>query len=72
MGQPVVHFEIGCRDREATEKFFTDLFGWGVTLRYGLSAFHPFGKRSLASSSEMAGTMMTSSPSFQLTGVATW
>jgi predicted enzyme related to lactoylglutathione lyase len=28
MGQPVVHFEIGCRDREKTEKFFGELFGW--------------------------------------------
>ena len=30
MGQPVVHFEIGCRDRAKTEKFFTDLFGWHI------------------------------------------
>lgn len=28
MGQPVVHFEIGCRDRAKTERFFADLFGW--------------------------------------------
>ena len=28
MGQPVVHFEIGCRDRAKTERFFGDLFGW--------------------------------------------
>lgn len=28
MGQPVVHFEIGCRDRAKTERFFSDLFGW--------------------------------------------
>ena len=46
-------------------------FGWGVTRRYGLRAFQPLGKRSLASSSLTAGTMMTSSPSVQLTGVAT-
>jgi len=25
---PVVHFEIGCRDRAKTERFFADLFGW--------------------------------------------
>jgi len=25
---PVVHFEIGCRDRAKTERFFGDLFGW--------------------------------------------
>jgi predicted enzyme related to lactoylglutathione lyase len=30
MGQPVVHFEIGCRDRAKTERFFTDLFGWHI------------------------------------------
>jgi predicted enzyme related to lactoylglutathione lyase len=28
MGQPVVHFEIGCRDRERSERFFGELFGW--------------------------------------------
>jgi uncharacterized protein len=31
MGQPVVHFEIGCRDRERTERFFSDLFGWSIS-----------------------------------------
>jgi len=30
MGQPVVHFEIGCRDRAKTARFFTDLFGWRI------------------------------------------
>ena len=30
MGHPVVHFEIGCRDREKTERFFGDLFGWRI------------------------------------------
>lgn len=28
VAHPVVHFEIGCRDRAKTERFFTDLFGW--------------------------------------------
>ena len=28
MGQPVVHFEIGCRDRAKTAAFFSQLFGW--------------------------------------------
>lgn len=28
MGQPVVHFEIGCRDHPRTVAFFSDLFGW--------------------------------------------
>jgi predicted enzyme related to lactoylglutathione lyase len=30
MGQPVVHFEIGCRDQAKTEAFFADLFGWSI------------------------------------------
>lgn len=28
MGQPVVHFEIGCRDNGKTADFFARLFGW--------------------------------------------
>jgi predicted enzyme related to lactoylglutathione lyase len=28
MGQPVVHFEIGCRDRVKTAAFFSQLCGW--------------------------------------------
>jgi len=28
MGQPVVHFEIGCRDKEKTVEFFSKLFDW--------------------------------------------
>jgi uncharacterized protein len=28
MGQPVVHFEIGCRDSGRTGDFFERLFGW--------------------------------------------
>jgi len=36
-----------------------------------LSARQPFGNFAFASSSLTAGTMMTSSPCFQLTGVAT-
>ena len=28
MGQPVVHFEIGCRDRGKTAEFFAQLFDW--------------------------------------------
>jgi predicted enzyme related to lactoylglutathione lyase len=30
MANPVVHFEIGCRDSEKTQKFFSDLFGWSI------------------------------------------
>ena len=28
MAHPVVHFEIGCRDSQATQNFYKDLFGW--------------------------------------------
>ena len=31
MGRPVIHFEIGCRDKERTKAFFSELFGWGVS-----------------------------------------
>jgi predicted enzyme related to lactoylglutathione lyase len=30
MGQPVVHFEIGCRDSAKTADFFSGLFGWNM------------------------------------------
>jgi predicted enzyme related to lactoylglutathione lyase len=28
MGQPVVHFEIGCRDSARTQEFYAKLFDW--------------------------------------------
>ena len=31
MANPVVHFDIGCRDREKTNEFYTSLFGWTTT-----------------------------------------
>lgn len=31
MGQPVVHFEIGCRDGARTTDFYTKLFNWNIT-----------------------------------------
>jgi len=30
MGKPVVHFEIGCRDRDKTEQFYASLFDWSI------------------------------------------
>ena len=30
MGNPVVHFEIGCRDKDRTEEFYSKLFDWKV------------------------------------------
>jgi predicted enzyme related to lactoylglutathione lyase len=31
MGQPVVHFEIGCRNSPKTQEFFSKLFDWKIT-----------------------------------------
>jgi uncharacterized protein len=31
MPNPVVHFEIGCRDRAATTAFYQQLFDWSMT-----------------------------------------
>ena len=28
MGNPVVHFEIGCRDSKKTQEFYCGLFDW--------------------------------------------
>ena len=30
MGNPVVYFEIGCKDNAATTKFYSHLFGWNI------------------------------------------
>lgn len=32
MGAPVVHFEIGCRNSEKTQKFYAALFGWKIEM----------------------------------------
>ena len=38
MGNPVVHFEIGCRDKEQSRAFYEKLFGW-KTEPYGPLAY---------------------------------
>jgi len=30
MAHPVVHFEIGCKDKAATSAFYSGVFGWEV------------------------------------------
>jgi uncharacterized protein len=30
-GNPVIHFEIGCKDLEKTTQFYTSVFGWAPT-----------------------------------------
>jgi uncharacterized protein len=46
-GAPVVHFEIGCRDREKTEKFFGDLFGWNIQQNGPASTINAAGQRGI-------------------------
>ncbi|HME06297.1 MAG TPA: VOC family protein [Bryobacteraceae bacterium] len=46
MGQPVVHFEIGCKDRAKTEEFFRNLFGWQI---------QPMGPASIIDTASQAG-----------------
>ena len=31
MSNPVVHFEIGCRDKAATDQFYSKLFDWEMS-----------------------------------------
>ena len=33
MGGPVVHFEIGCRDQQRTQQFFSQLFDWNIQMQ---------------------------------------
>ena len=47
-------------------------FGCGTIRMYGSGDRHPPGYLCLASSSDTAGRMMTSSPCFQFAGVATF
>lgn len=30
MGVPIVHFEVGCRDRDKTSAFYRELFDWDI------------------------------------------
>src|SRR5258706_14963812 len=58
-------------DHRAAASLAAGFFGSVTMRRYGLGAFQPWGYFCLASSSVTEPTMMTSSPGFQLTGVAT-
>ncbi|MDO6432867.1 hypothetical protein Q4E93_19825 [Flavitalea sp. BT771] len=31
IGNPVIHFEVGCKDLAKTTAFYTGLFGWSPT-----------------------------------------
>jgi len=33
MAQPVVHFEIGCRNSQKTQEFFAKLFDWNINVQ---------------------------------------
>ncbi len=47
MGNPVVHFEIGCRDREKTVEFYSKMFDW---------KFSPMGPATMVSTGGMGLT----------------
>jgi uncharacterized protein len=32
MANPVIHFEIGCKNSSATQKFYTDMFDWKIAV----------------------------------------
>jgi uncharacterized protein len=38
MAQPVVHFEIGCKDIQKTREFYTKLFDWNIAAPQGPAA----------------------------------
>ena len=44
MGNPVVHFEIGCKNSEKTQAFYSKLFDWDVT-EHGPAAMISMGSR---------------------------
>ena len=41
MPNPVVHFEIGCRDRARTADFFSKLFDWNMEHEAAADYVHP-------------------------------
>src|SRR2546426_11677343 len=61
----------GLGDREGAPRAPRTYLGCGTIRRYGLGDFQPPGYFCFASSSVTAGRMITSSPCFQFTGVAT-
>jgi uncharacterized protein len=40
MGLPVVHFEIGCRNKEVTEAFYGQMFDWNIAQSHGAAMIH--------------------------------
>jgi len=47
MGNPVVHFEIGCRDRAKTGRFFAELFDWHIQEQGPASVIDTAGERGI-------------------------
>jgi hypothetical protein len=45
MGQPVVHFEIGCKDAARTSEFYSKLFDWKIEQSGGPSAMIDTGSK---------------------------
>jgi predicted enzyme related to lactoylglutathione lyase len=46
MGQPVVHFEIGCRDSAKAQAFYAKLFDWNIS---------PYGPAAMISTGQSIG-----------------
>jgi predicted enzyme related to lactoylglutathione lyase len=46
MGQPVVHFEIGCRDNAKAQQFYGKLFDW---------QFQPYGPAAMIATGDKGG-----------------
>jgi predicted enzyme related to lactoylglutathione lyase len=46
MGQPVVHFEIGCKDLDKSRDFYAKLFDWKM---------EPYGSAAMISTGQNAG-----------------
>jgi predicted enzyme related to lactoylglutathione lyase len=46
MGQPVIHFEIGCRDSAKTQQFYAKMFDWKI---------EPYGPAGMISTGATAG-----------------
>jgi predicted enzyme related to lactoylglutathione lyase len=46
VGQPVVHFEIGCKDAARTQKFFAEMFDWKL---------QPYGPAAMIDTGSQAG-----------------
>ena len=62
MGQPVVHFEIGCRDKAAHGSLLRPLFGWSITEAGPASMIDTGAGAESTATSPRSGTSRTITP----------